>query len=1320
MIKRIFTINFLFFFYTMTITPANAQTIGNNLSLPNVLQPAPQSASLGRYVDIPVSVHTGVPNIAIPLCNIISGKLSLPISINYHASGIKVMDMASAVGMGWALNAGGDITRVVQGVPDESGYGFPTVRFPDANDPSLAAKEKCLSNYICNENAGGTTTWDGQPDLFYYTLGNRSGQFIEKNSSSISQQLGFMTMPYTPIRINAANSLKNFEITDEDGTQYFFTALDSSYSETNTSETPLIYTTAWHCVKIRSVNNNDSITFKYNTISQFGYVTNPSKVLQLNYNSYGLPYLFTWGTPSISTIAVTEYLLSEIDFNDGKLTLDYNNGYSAGQTMILNAIHLFNLKNGAYNELKRFTFYHSAFMNESVSTNVSRLDSLQVSGYYNNTSTPVDEPVYAFSYSNYDGWQCPPFNSFAQDFWGYFNGQTGNQDMIFVGQGTDATGSPVVVSNAYKREPDSNYLKVGTLSQIKYPIGAYTNFDLEPNQTTTQIPKFDTTHYHTSLNAYISTFGASPDDNSTFSSTFSADNYVSLYQVGSVYYNAELTLEVSPMCSNGSANCVYNQAFVQLNDITSGAPGPIISEINISNPATTTSTTQTVYFNLVAGHTYILNFPYQPVLPNSSSNFQNRLDANVTAQTKDSISVTSTQVTETVLTGGLRVRGIQSTDMAGHTLIKQYKYTGAYFNSPLFNGNFDELAVTSYAFQGWGELSAIGSCPETIGPRIISYTSNLPLPLGSVSNNSISYNEVEEYESDGQGNDNGKIVYDYNNKVQDIVPMQMPFFRVSKEDDRSLLTEKRTYKDLNGSYSLLQNIVYNYENLDSTIANADTVVFYTAHALVDQATADNFGGNVNGGAQNACLGCTLFDAATNYLTNRYYYTSSRFVPASTIVTNYGNNGNAMTSATNYNYQNPTHAFPTHINTISSAGKTLDTYTEYVLDQPSAPSCVNNCSGTLSEQLISLKNFYFNIFNSQSSQFSDYQNLAIYYSCTEGVDTISARLYQVYSDSTIAVENAYQQTLTNYQNGIDSLINIYNTCASNYNGCVASYYTTTSANQKATMDLKTQNNILPHLEDSTYTNSVLMSRQINNYLTFLPNVTLPSIVQFATLNNPLESRLQFDQYDVHGNILEQQKTNDIIDSYVWDYDSTYPIAEVTNASQTDIAYTSFEADGKGNWTFSGTPSNAGGAITGNQSYSLSTGGSISKSGLTSATKYIISYWSKGSVSVSGGTQTNSITGKTINGWTYHEVMVTGTTSVSISGSTYIDELRLYPSDAQMVTYTYEPLIGMTSQCDVDNKIQYYEYDALGRLQDIKDQDGNIIRTFEYHYQQNAQQ
>ncbi len=51
---------------------------------------------------------------------------------------------------------------------------------------------------------------------------------------------------------------------------------------------------------------------------------------------------------------------------------------------------------------------------------------------------------------------------------------------------------------------------------------------------------------------------------------------------------------------------------------------------------------------------------------------------------------------------------------------------------------------------------------------------------------------------------------------------------------------------------------------------------------------------------------------------------------------------------------------------------------------------------------------------------------------------------------------------------------------------------------------------------------------------------------------------------------------------------------------------------------------------------------------------------------------------------------------------------------VTTYTYNPLVGMTSQTDAKGETTYYEYDGFQRLRNIKDQDGNIIKTYDYHY------
>lgn len=78
---------------------------------------APTSASLGRYGDHPVDLSTGQVPIEIPLYEIKSGDLSVPIKLKYHSGGIKLNQEASWVGLGWNLDFGGSVVRTVNGFP---------------------------------------------------------------------------------------------------------------------------------------------------------------------------------------------------------------------------------------------------------------------------------------------------------------------------------------------------------------------------------------------------------------------------------------------------------------------------------------------------------------------------------------------------------------------------------------------------------------------------------------------------------------------------------------------------------------------------------------------------------------------------------------------------------------------------------------------------------------------------------------------------------------------------------------------------------------------------------------------------------------------------------------------------------------------------------------------------------------------------------------------------------------------------------------------------------------------------------------------------
>src|ERR1700722_14091171 len=71
----------------------------------------PEAAAFTKYGNIPVSTYTGTANVSVPLYTIQEGDINLPISVNYHTGGIKVQEEATWVGLGWSLDAGGQITR---------------------------------------------------------------------------------------------------------------------------------------------------------------------------------------------------------------------------------------------------------------------------------------------------------------------------------------------------------------------------------------------------------------------------------------------------------------------------------------------------------------------------------------------------------------------------------------------------------------------------------------------------------------------------------------------------------------------------------------------------------------------------------------------------------------------------------------------------------------------------------------------------------------------------------------------------------------------------------------------------------------------------------------------------------------------------------------------------------------------------------------------------------------------------------------------------------------------------------------------------------
>jgi hypothetical protein len=86
--------------------------------MPEILPPSPQSEQFFKHFEFPANNPNGIINYSIPIYEVKSGSLSLPISLSYVSGGTKITDDPGEIGLGWSLNAGGRIARTIYGRPD--------------------------------------------------------------------------------------------------------------------------------------------------------------------------------------------------------------------------------------------------------------------------------------------------------------------------------------------------------------------------------------------------------------------------------------------------------------------------------------------------------------------------------------------------------------------------------------------------------------------------------------------------------------------------------------------------------------------------------------------------------------------------------------------------------------------------------------------------------------------------------------------------------------------------------------------------------------------------------------------------------------------------------------------------------------------------------------------------------------------------------------------------------------------------------------------------------------------------------------------------
>ncbi len=81
--------------------------------------PSPSATNMIKSIQSGVDLYSGTGSLGVPLTSVGSKDISIPVSVNTTPGGTTIDGLESVLGTNMNLNAGGSITRIVKGLPDE-------------------------------------------------------------------------------------------------------------------------------------------------------------------------------------------------------------------------------------------------------------------------------------------------------------------------------------------------------------------------------------------------------------------------------------------------------------------------------------------------------------------------------------------------------------------------------------------------------------------------------------------------------------------------------------------------------------------------------------------------------------------------------------------------------------------------------------------------------------------------------------------------------------------------------------------------------------------------------------------------------------------------------------------------------------------------------------------------------------------------------------------------------------------------------------------------------------------------------------------------
>ncbi|MBX3258062.1 MAG: hypothetical protein KF862_28275 [Chitinophagaceae bacterium] len=1272
----------------------------------NVIPPSPNSSALGKYVDNPVSLYTGTPDIHIPLYEMKLKNFTLPIGLSYHAAGIKVEEAASNIGLGFVLAASGVIARAVKDIPDDykapycpdtwngagvepdcrngifhTGKNIHDVDIIDAYNQDLSNNDYSLNNIFARffnielnpfQGFAYKKLGDSEPDIFYFNFCGKSGRFVFQviNGVRTIKLLSDYDLKITHT-LDIDGKINQFEITDDLGNIYLFSAVEESRNLIESNGFPSSFEVD-QGVRLYEIPSNTSLTV-FNSSWYLTKITTPYQdIIDFTYADEVTNSLEQGVEQTLFNLS-TDYETYDPNINWGFPLI-------AESRTVLNGKRLSTIENENFKIV-----FESALSRQDMWGYDAEKFPKAITGLTIYSKQPTLTRIKRYAFTQ-DYFESPVISSFAVGSYVYYY---------------NAADDPSTVNDGLRDNMNIFFKRLRLRNIIEYgmadisampPVSFEYKYDGFPGYSASERLPYRFS-YQQDLWGYYN--GASGNTKSlipklyVYPNMFTDSRRFSVYK-RNIYTGSEYTL--------AGANRLPSASLMDIG---------VLTKINYPT----------------GGYT---KYEYEPhVFRDGNEEFTG---------------------------GGIRIKKITKNDG-----INDIIYNYSYLNSDnTSSGNIVSMPVYAIC-DGSGMLYPINGTQSSYRANSTRF-SQPQAPLGNTKGSNIGYRKVIEYISG-----NGKIEYEYSvpatwyerndavsptpqadcsttengtcdnlyaaTEVYDLFPhsyLRSGFFDLSMNPatinsfpfpenpnydwNRGYLLSKKTYNetsDIVKSEIFSYNIWYrNAQTTANKVYGLKFGKYYPRHA--NPASNDPMPVGSIGG----CFRVAKYS----------YLTDVQKVLASKTETDYQvGTGNTISKTTTYRYDGLNHLNQTQINEQISNGDELVTKLKYPYDY------TFNGPGTSMEgvSILRQKSMYSipvetSFFVKKSGvEYLKTSNLTTYLSVdnmplikrewkietpsllsdftpssldgTTGIFTKDFRytekvnIIQYDDQGNILTQQKANDFKISYQWGYNNTYPVAEVSNAQYFDAVyndqphSTALTIPTGLNEATATL------------TTYDGTIELNLDAHPGKTYSLEYSLVGpVVKSGTLCASSSST------PCQSNHYQSATFNDMpagtYTLYLYYYGSdpdvfrrvsyTYPRRQLTTPATQEFFYEGFEENGNATATpFAGKKYH-----TGDYTVPFT---------MPNSRSYKVNY-------------------RYLEDGAWKSITKSFTNNMTLSEGSAIDEVRVYPVDALMTTYTYDPLIGMTSRCDASNRITYYEYDGFGRLLLVKDQDRNILKKICYNY------